>query len=110
MTILVIGGSGVLGKELVKKIPNVLKPTHKELDITDHQSVFDYFHIHSEIDTVIHTAALTGIRECEIKKELAMNINVTGKKNIEEAIQKNNEKISLIYISTACIFDGHDEM
>ena len=110
MTILVTGSSGVLGKELVKKIPNVLKPTHKELDITDRQSVFNYFQIHSDIDTVIHTAALTGIRECEMKKEMAMNVNVRGTKNIVDAIQENNKKISLNYISTACVFDGHNEM
>jgi len=110
MTILVTGSSGILGKELIKKIPNVLKPSHKELDITNRQSVFDYFQTHSDIHTVIHTAALTGIRECEMKKQLAMEVNVIGTKNIVDAIQKYNENIYLNYVSTACVFDGHSEM
>jgi dTDP-4-dehydrorhamnose reductase len=110
MTILLTGSSGVLGKELSKKIPNILKPSHEELDITDRQSVFNYFQNHSDIDAVIHTAALTGIRECEMKKELAMNVNVKGTKNIVEAIKENDENIYLNYISTACVFDGHNEM
>ena len=66
MVVLITGSSGTLGRELVKKIPSALKPTHSELDITDYQAVLNYFDNHSEIDTVIHTAAMTGIRECEI--------------------------------------------
>jgi dTDP-4-dehydrorhamnose reductase len=110
MVVLITGSSGTLGRELVKKIPSALKPTHSELDITDYQAVLNYFDNHSEIDTVIHTAAMTGIRECEINKISAMNINVIGTRNIVDVIQKTKKNIFLNYISTACVFDGHNEM
>jgi dTDP-4-dehydrorhamnose reductase len=110
MVVLITGSSGTLGKELVKKIPDVLKPTHSELDITNYQAILNYFDKHSDIDYVIHTAALTGIRECEINKISAMNVNVIGTRNIVDVIQETKKNIFLNYISTACVFDGHDEM
>lgn len=106
MTVLITGGSGGLGTELVKIYPKILSPTHQELDVTDRNSVFEYFKNHPEIETVIHTAAITGIRECEEKKDLAWKTNVEGTKNIVEAVSNQDKKIQFIYVSTACVFDG----
>jgi len=106
---LITGGSGALGIELKKIFPSSLVPDHNSLDITKKKDVFDYFKNH-EIDTVIHAAALTKIRPCEENKELAWKTNVEGTKNLVDAVLELNHDVQFIYISTACVFDGHTGM
>lgn len=106
MIMLITGGSGALGIELKKIFPNSLAPDHNTLDITKKKDVFDYFKNH-EIDTVIHAAALTKIRPCEENRELAWKTNVEGTKNLVDTVLESNREIQFIYISTACVFDGH---
>ena len=103
---LITGGSGALGIELKKIFTSSLVPDHNSLDITKKKDVFDYFKNH-EIDTVIHAAALTKIRPCEENKELAWKTNVEGTKNLVDAVLELNHDVQFIYISTACVFDGH---
>ena len=109
MSILVTGGSGALGTELRKILSDILAPTHQELDITNKKSVEQYIKSH-DIDTVIHTAALTHIRPCEENKALAWKTNVDGTKNLVDAVQDVKKNIKFVYISTACVFDGHTGM
>jgi len=107
MTVFITGGSGALGTELRKKYPNSLTPTHQELDLGSRKDVFEYFKNHSDIDVIIHAGALTGIRPCEDNKQLAMTSNVDGTKNLVEAVLESKRDIQFIYVSTACVFDGH---
>lgn len=110
MVVFITGGAGALGKELKKKYPSCLSPTHKELDLTDKNKVYLFFEKHPEIDVVIHAGALTGIRPCEENQPLAWSTNVEGTRNLVNAIIDSNRKIQFIYVSTACVFDGHREM
>jgi dTDP-4-dehydrorhamnose reductase len=109
MTILVTGGSGSLGSELQKIFPECLSPSSNDLDITNKQNIENYLKTHS-IDTVIHTAAITSVRSCEENKKLAWNTNVQGTKNLVDCISKLNSPIKFVYVSTACVFDGHSGM
>jgi dTDP-4-dehydrorhamnose reductase len=109
MTILVTGGSGSLGSELQKIFPECLSPSSNDLDITNKQNIENYLKTHS-IDTIIHTAAITSVRSCEENKKLAWNTNVEGTKNLVDSILKLNSKIKFVYVSTACVFDGHSGM
>ena len=74
MSVLITGGSGILGSELKKKFPNALTPTHEELDISDRSSVNDFFN-KNEFDIIIHTAAMTSVRKCEEEKDHTWKIN-----------------------------------
>ena len=109
MNILLTGGNGVLGKEISKKIPNCVSPSRDELDITDRKTVFEFIK-KNEFDTVIHTAALTNIRECEINKQKAWNTNIIGTQNLVDALSAHNSNAELIYLSTACVFHGDEKM
>ena len=106
MKSLITGGSGILGTELKKFFPDSLFPSHSELDITNHEMVFDYFS-KNEFDSIIHTAAMTSVRQCESEKKLAWNTNVIGTKNLFDAATKFRPNSKFIYVSTACVFDGH---
>ena len=109
MKSLITGGSGVLGTELKKFFPDSLFPSRSELDVTNHDMVFDYFS-KNEFDSIIHTAAMTSIRQCESEKKLSWDTNVVGTKNLVDATTEFRSNSKFIYLSTACVFDGHDGM
>ena len=109
MVILITGGTGSLGLQLKKIFPESVSPTHKELDITNKQDIKNFFK-ENNIDIVIHTAAITKVRECENNKSLAWNVNVEGTKNNINEIISSELNIYFVYISTASIFDGHSSM
>ena len=109
MVTLITGGSGALGTQLKKKYPDALFPTHNELDVSKRKIVIEYFK-KNDIDLIIHTAALTGIRQCEENKTLAWNTNVLGTRNLVEAVLASKTSTQFIYVSTACVFDGHTGM
>ena len=109
MKTLITGGSGLLATELKKFFPNSLFPSHSVLDITNHEMVFDYFS-KNEFDSIIHTAAMTSIRQCESEKKLSWSTNVVGTKNLIDATTEFRSNSKFIYVSTACVFDGHTGM
>lgn len=109
MVTLITGGSGVLGTEIRKIFPDTLAPTHQELDVGNRKQVIDFFK-KNDVDLIIHAGALTGIRPCEENKPLAWNTNVEGTRNLVDAVLASKQSVQFIYISTACVFDGHAGM
>lgn len=109
MTVLITGGTGALGSELEKIFPDSISPSHKDFDICNPINVKDFFGTH-KINTVIHTAALTTVRGCEENKSLAMQINVEGTHNLVNEFKNSSPDGKFVYISTACVFDGHSGM
>tara|TARA_B110000495_G_scaffold193358_1_gene198433 strand:+ start:160 stop:879 length:720 start_codon:yes stop_codon:yes gene_type:complete len=109
MVVLITGGTGSLGIELQKIFTENISPTHRELDITNKEQVKKIFQ-ENKIDTVIHTAAITKIRKCEEDKQLTWNVNVGGTKNLIDEIIHSKLNINFVYVSTACVFDGHSGM
>ena len=109
MTLFLSGSTGTLGKELKKVFTNCSSPTHTELDITDRRAV-DEFINKENIQEIIHTAALTSIRKCEVEKKLAWKVNVEGTRNLVESLRNREPSGLFIFISTACVFDGKTGM
>jgi len=104
--LLITGGSGKLGTALIKLFPHSLHPTHEELDLSDRESVFKYIAM-NQPSLVVHTAALTGVRDCEEDKPKAWKSNVLGTGNLVDAFLKQSINVYFVYVSTACVFDGH---
>lgn len=104
MKVMITGGSGRLGKELVKVFPNALTPSHTELNITNKNVVFAYVKTFKP-NIVIHLAAIANIRKCEENKELCWKTNVQGTENLVKAALEYNVDY-FVYISTACVFYG----
>ena len=109
MVVLITGGTGSLGVELQKVFPGSISPTHEELDVTNKKQVKKIFQ-QNKIDTVIHTAAITKVRKCEEDKQSTWNVNVEGTKNLIDEIIHLKLDINFVYVSTACVFDGHSGM
>ncbi|OGK21880.1 hypothetical protein A3C23_00850 [Candidatus Roizmanbacteria bacterium RIFCSPHIGHO2_02_FULL_37_13b] len=75
-TILITGGSGFIGRNLIEglgKKYHILSPTHQDLDLTDSAAVNKYFKKNS-IDVVIHSAVGKG--QYLFKDTISMFLNL----------------------------------
>jgi len=113
--ILVVGGSGSLGRQLISDLKgrnyNVTgtvgtyfqnKNNNLEyLDITDKKQVSSLVKKINP-DVVIVTAAKTNVELCELDKTETFNVNVGGLKNIIESCKDKK----IVFYSTDTVFDG----
>jgi dTDP-4-dehydrorhamnose reductase len=123
--VLITGANGLLGQKLVgflrldysveviatgkgpSRLPKKWVGSYSwvELDITDRDQVLQVFSI-TNPDTVIHTAAMTQVDDCEKDMEGCRILNVEAVRYLIEACENNNTH--LIHLSTDFIFDGAD--
>lgn len=108
--ILVFGGTGKLGSNLVKKLKiidnfDVKAPLHTDFaDITKYNSIKNSFPWRQwEPDVIINCAAYINVDKAEIEKDLCYNINTKGVKNLIKLANKYDAK--LIQISTDYVYD-----
>ncbi|MBA7511062.1 dTDP-4-dehydrorhamnose reductase [subsurface metagenome] len=115
--ILVIGGSGLVGRILIKKTKDIAKvyATYNttiinlegakfyQLDVRDANRVNELM---KEIqpDIVINAAAKRNTGYCEKNPDEAYKVNVEGTKNIVNACKTINVK--MVFISSSLVFDG----
>ena len=108
MNVLVTGSNGQMGSE-IKMISSEYENfqfTFKDLpdlDICNVNSLKDVI-LKNKINIIINCAAYTDVDKAEKQKELAMNVNSEGVKNLVSLIENVNGK--LIHISTDYVFDG----
>jgi len=117
-TILVTGGTGLLGKALAASVPPEVDPcwTHLRnlpagvaptrftpLDVAVRESVFRLF---AELRpaAVVHAAAMGNVDFAEQHREVAWQANVGGTQNIVDACRDYGAR--LIYLSSNAVFDG----
>jgi len=101
--ILVTGGSGMVGKDLKKFMPNALYPSSNELDLLSENSIKNFF-TKNEITGVIHLAAYVGSLHDNIEnrvqyfdQNIIMNTLIT-KISFEFGVKK------FIGVLSTCIF------
>lgn len=105
--ILLTGGSGTLGKELLKLFDynkyTVYAPPSTKLNIKDFTNCSEWFNCYMP-DLVIHAAAYTDVKASEENYIKSINTNIVGTCNIINCCDSQN--IKLVYISTDYVFDG----
>lgn len=101
--ILITGGSGLLGTEIKKFDSKIIAPSHKELDITDFDSVERVIKKYNP-DIVLHCAAATKPPEHAKNPELGLTVNIIGTANVARACVRFGKK--LVYTSTDYIYVG----
>jgi dTDP-4-dehydrorhamnose reductase len=103
MKILMTGGSGLLGQEILKLDPNIIVPSHKELDISDLESVEKAFKKYSP-DLILHLAAYNKPPEHEKNPELGLKTNIIGTANL--ALVAFKYDIKMVHVSTDYVYTG----
>lgn len=101
MSILLTGGSGLLGQELHKHIEFLSPLRENGWDIKhDWKSIYAFRNRLNKVKLIVHCAAFTDLVRAEQEKELCYQTNVVGTRNIASL------GIPLLYLSTEYVFDG----
>lgn len=103
MKILLTGGSGLLGTELLKLGTRMLSPSSKDLDIRDASAVTACV-ANVAPDIILHAAAFTNNRDIEADPSEALDVNIKGTANIARACL--GTEIRLVYVSTDYVYKG----
>jgi nucleoside-diphosphate-sugar epimerase len=106
MRILVTGGSGMVGKNLIQIIPNkynILAPSKNELDLRDYKKVINYLN-KKKPKIIIHLASLVGGIQANINNPVEfLQENLLINLNIIKAANKSNIK-QFLNIASSCIY------
>lgn len=101
--VLLTGGTGRLGRELVTLLPGITAPSHAELDVTDPGGVSAAVErIGPRV--IVHAAAYTDVAGAERERAACWRVNVEGTRNVARAARAAGAK--LVLISTDYVFDG----
>jgi dTDP-4-dehydrorhamnose reductase len=105
MRILIIGSSGMLGRDLVQEWTEdeVISATSRDADIRDLGQVRQLVS-RERPNWIVLTAAYTDVDGSERNPEQAFAVNGQGTKNVASAAQEHGAK--LFYVSTDYLFDG----
>ena len=92
--LLVSGASGFVGSRAAKfyrEKYEIYAPSHREMDITDEESVYAVFEGFRP-DYVVHCAAISDIGRCDREPEGSWKINVDGSRHVAKASGRYSAK------------------
>lgn len=106
--ILIIGANGQVGREfgeLSKRFLqyNFILAGRRELEITDHEAVVNFFNLH-DADCCVNCAAYTAVDRAEDERNEALAANAAAPAGLAKICAQKN--ILFIHISTDYIFNG----
>lgn len=102
MKIAVLGGTGLLGKELSKLDTNLIC-SGQDVNISKYKEVYDYLNF-IKPDIVVNAAAVTNSIEVAQNPIPAIEVNIIGAANVAKYCQQYNKR--LVYISTDYVYPG----
>ncbi len=107
MQVIVTGARGQLGADVVRLLrthgETVFAADVDEMDVTDENSVRDFFALHPS-DAVVHCAAYTAVDNAESEPELCRMVNETGTLHVARCAEAQGAK--LVYVSSDYIYPG----
>lgn len=106
LKIALTGSTGLVGSRIVELLQNdfeFISLSSRECDIRNQDQVHNVLK-DLDFDLFLHLAAYTNVDGAETDKEGAYSMNVTGTKNILNAVQHRGK--NMLYISTDFVFDG----
>ena len=105
MRVLLTGGSGQLGTELLDAFPGheVVAPEADVLNVSDRDSVLQRITT-TEPHAIVHAAAWTDVDGCELDPDRALLVNALGTRHVAEGARLVGARVC--YISTDYVFPG----
>ena len=87
--ILLLGGSGNLGKAIIKSnlFDYLYFPSKKKLNLLDNPEIKKTL-VSKKIDLVINCAAVAKVIDCEKNPKMAFKINIVGTENLVSQIKQ----------------------
>lgn len=108
-TVLITGGSGLLGGALVREFADwqVIAPPSAALDVTLSGAI-EHAIAATAPAVVIHSAALTAVDECEVHPEAAYRVNARSCAYLARSCERHGAR--LIVVSTDYVFSGDSKV
>lgn len=105
MRVLITGGTGQLGRALLRVRPSVecFAPDQRQLSLTEFDALSSQVKQYGP-DLIIHAAAMTDVDGCERDPESAWRVNALATQHLAATAQ--NVGARLVYVSTNFVFDG----
>jgi dTDP-4-dehydrorhamnose reductase len=105
MRVLISGGTGQLGRALLRTAPlaDCFAPDRQRLNLTDFDALWTEVKQFAP-DIIIHAAAMTDVDGCEREPDTAWRINALATQQMAAAAQEVGAR--LVYVSTNFVFDG----
>ena len=101
--LLLTGGSGRLGSELRRLLPDLAAPSSSEMNVTDLESVLACVR-RERPEVIVHAAAYTDVGRAETDRRACWAVNVQGTRHMARAANEVGAK--LVHISTDYVFSG----
>jgi dTDP-4-dehydrorhamnose reductase len=101
--ILFTGGSGLLGSEFKKILPDIYYPSKTELDVTNYEQM-DRYLSGGDWSVIVHAAAFTSPPIINQDPLRAIDVNIIGTSNVVKLCM--NYGLKLIYLCTDYVFKG----
>lgn len=101
--IILTGGTGLLGKNLLELDNTLIAPPRKQCDILKPNEIQQVIELYQP-KTIIHAAAYTDVKRAESDIISCTKVNIIGTFNVLQKCVENN--IKMVYISTDAVFDG----
>lgn len=101
MRVLVIGGSGQVGRRLVRLLPGAVAPPHRDLDLADEAALRRFLRA-ERFDTIVVPGAASNIDWCEAHPEEAAATNAIG----PGVVAEESRGAHVVFFSTDAVFDG----
>lgn len=101
--IVVLGGTGLLGRELYK-LDNSICCTNRKVDITDYKTLSEFLDSINP-DIIINAAAITDSIAVSEDVLPAIEVNIIGASNVAKYCIKHKKR--LVYISTDYVYTGN---
>ncbi len=107
MTVVVVGGNGQLGADLMtacaaRRLP-AIGLTHADIEVTDATSVNAALD-RAAADVIVNTAAMHNVERCEQEPAQAFAVNAIGARHLALAAARRGA--ALVHVSTDYVFDG----
>jgi len=102
-TVLITGGTGLLGRHIKPLIPQGRFPARVEFDVTKPEMMAAYLN-GKTVSTILHAAAFTSPPKINENPKLALDVNIVGTANLVRLCMERN--IKLLYVSTDYVFNG----
>lgn len=102
--ILFTGGSGLLGSEMRKLLPEACYPSSTEFDVTNFAQMDAYLR-GAPFAAIVHAAAFTSPPKVDKEPARALDVNIIGTANVARLCVAHGLK--LVYISTDYVFEGN---